>query len=246
MKGMIFAAGLGTRLAPLTDNCPKALIEVGGKTMLERVIRRMTNAGIHDITVNVHHHAEMIEAFLKKNTFDADIHISSENDRLLDTGGGVVKASKYLLDDKDEPVLLYNADILTDFPIMEMLAQHQATKADATLLVSPTRSSSRGLIFSHEGRMVGWINKPTGEVRSPQPLPEGSAAMAFGGIHIISTSLIESMRRYGHEHGEVFSMTPFYTATCGVHDYHAFIPVREYQWIDIGRPETLSRARELF
>ncbi|MCM1163197.1 MAG: nucleotidyltransferase family protein [Muribaculaceae bacterium] len=246
MKGMIFAAGLGTRLAPLTDNCPKALIEVGGMTMLERVIRRMTDAGIRDIVVNVHHHADMIENFLAEREFGARIHISSERQRLLDTGGGVVHAAKLLTAPPSEPVMLYNADILTDFPIHEMMEAHACGGTEATLLVSPDRPSSRRLIFSPDGRMAGWTNTLTGQTVAPAPLPDGCVAMAFGGVHIINPSLIGVMRDYGHSQGEVFSLTPFYTATCHQHNYRAYIPSAPYKWVDIGRPDTLERARKLF
>ncbi|WP_371136652.1 sugar phosphate nucleotidyltransferase, partial [uncultured Duncaniella sp.] len=122
MKAMIFAAGLGTRLAPLTDSCPKALIEVGGKPMLRRVIERLRDAGVGEMVVNVHHHADMIRRYLEENDFGVRVMISDESDMLLDTGGGVARAS--ILLEGDEPVMLYNADIFTDFPIAEMVAVH--------------------------------------------------------------------------------------------------------------------------
>ncbi len=247
MKGMIFAAGLGTRLAPITDTRPKALVEVGGQTMLERAIRRLTAAGVSDITVNVHHFADMVEEYLRANDgFGARITVSSERDRLLDTGGGVVRAAASLTAPPDEPIMLYNADILTDFDIGRMLDAHLHTGADATLLVSDTRKSSRGLIFGPDGRMAGWTNLSTGEVRAPDEIPQGARTMAFGGVHIISPRLIDDMARYGRGHNGVFSLTPFYTAICGDRDLRAYLPREEYRWIDIGKPETLAEARKLF
>ncbi|MDE6418439.1 MAG: nucleotidyltransferase family protein [Duncaniella sp.] len=239
MKAMIFAAGLGTRLAPLTDHCPKALIEVGGVPMLERVIRRLRDAGVGEIVVNIHHHAVKIREFLDSRPDLAEgVSLSDESELLLDTGGGVVKAAPLLRG--DEPVMLYNADILTDFPIAEMLDRHLSTGADATLLVSPTRPSSRGLLFDTEGRMCGWINRKTGEVKAPAELPAAVTPMSFGGIHIISPSLLGDLERYGKE---VFSMTPFYTDSCAANRYMAYIPTEDYTWIDIGRPETLAKAQ---
>lgn len=246
MKAMIFAAGLGTRLGPLTANCPKALIKVGGVTMLERVIDRVINAGVRDIVVNVHHHADMIERFLEERGFEARIRVSSERGLLLDTGGGVVKAAPLLLEYPQEPVLLHNADILTDFPIAEMLSRHLETGADATLLVSAERTSSRALLFDAAGRMAGWSNLSTHEVRSPYPSVSHCRPMAFGGVHIISAGLIAAMAEYGRRKGDVFSLTPFYTETCAQHDYQAYIPSEPYRWIDIGKPETLALARKQF
>lgn len=247
MKAMIFAAGLGTRLRPLTDSCPKALIEVGGKTMLERVIERLRKAGVDKMVVNVHHHAGMIEDYLRRNkNFGVDIAVSDERDRLLDTGGGIVKAATLLTDGTDEPIMLYNADILTDFSLPAMLAAHERSGAEATLLVSATRKSSRGLIFDPDGRMCGWINHATGEIRSPGAIPAGARSMAFSGIHIINPSLIAAMASYGETHGDVFSLTPFYTDTCASEEYRAYLQPDTGVWIDIGRPETLAEARRLF
>lgn len=242
MKAMIFAAGLGSRLAPLTDTCPKALIEVGGMPMLERVIRRLHAAGVGEIVVNIHHHAGMIRDFLAaRPDLSEGVMLSDETERLLDTGGGVAKAAEMLRG--DGPVMLCNADILTDFPIGGMIARHIGSGADATLLVSPTRPSSRGLLFDREGRMCGWTNRKTGEVRAPGIVPADASVMSFGGIHMISQSMLDDLREYGPE---VFSMTPFYTDTCGRRRYMAYVPERQYTWVDIGSPETLARARALF
>ncbi|MDE6684185.1 MAG: NTP transferase domain-containing protein [Duncaniella sp.] len=150
MKAMIFAAGLGTRLAPLTDTCPKALIQVGDKPMLRRAVERLRDAGVSEIIVNVHHHADMIIDYLAQNDFGIPVKVSDERDALLDTGGGVVKASRMLMG--DEPVILYNADIFTDFPITEMLDAHHRSEADVTLLAD-NRDTSRYLLFDAEGRM---------------------------------------------------------------------------------------------
>ena len=241
MKGMIFAAGLGTRLAPLTDTCPKALIEVGGRPMLRRAIERLRDAVVTDITVNVHHHADMIKRYLAERDFGLPIHISDETAMLLDTGGGVVKAAPTLRG--SEPVILYNADIYTDFPIREMAAVHMASGADVTLLAD-RRDTSRYLLFDPTGRMRGWRNVATGETRSPRgaELPERCTPLAFGGVHIINPSVIDRMAEYC-SCGK-FSITPFYIDTCDTVDIRAYTPSAPYRWIDIGRPESLARARE--
>lgn len=242
MKAMIFAAGLGTRLAPLTDSCPKALIEVGDRPMLWRVIERLRDAGVSEITVNVHHHARMIKEYLKAHDFGVPIGVSDESDELLDTGGGVVKAAPMLRG--DGPVILYNADIYTDFPLEEMVRSHMESGADVTLLAD-VRDTSRYLLFDSHGRMTGWRNVSTGETRSPFPpdVTDGSRMLAFGGIHIINPCVIDRLVAYRPE-GK-FSITPFYIDTCNRIDIRAYTPAGPYQWIDIGRPATLARAREI-
>lgn len=247
MKGMIFAAGLGSRLAPLTDRCPKALVEVGGEPVLMRAVRRVRDAGADRIVVNVHHHAAMVEEYLASHPAEGvEIAVSDERQRLLDTGGGVVAAAGLIGAAPDEPVILYNADIVTDFPLAEMTGEHVGSGADATLLVSPVRESSRGLLFDPSGRMAGWINRSTGETRCPVAPPAGTRPMAFGGVHVINGALIDEMARYGAEHDGVFSLTPFYTATCARRCYRGYIPQAPYRWADIGRPATLEEARKLF
>lgn len=242
MKAMIFAAGVGSRLAPLTDNCPKALIEVGGKPMLEHVITKLKGAGISRMVVNIHHHAAMIRDFLEaKENFGIEISLSDESDHLLDTGGGVAKAAPLLLNGTDEPILLHNADILTDFPLGPMIRQHESTGADATLLVSPQRQSSRVLLFDND-QLTGWRNNNTGEVKSPYADTSGSIPMAFGGVHIISPRIVTDLVKAA-EQKTVFSITPYYYTNCDRLDIRAHIPASSYRWADIGRPETLARAR---
>ena len=166
MKAMIFAAGLGTRLRPLTDIMPKALVPVAGKPMLERVILRLKKAGFDDITINIHHFGGQIVEFLHaNNSFGLNIHISDERDMLLDTGGGVKKACPFL--DGNEPFLVHNADILTDIDLTTFYRHHQDSNAEATLLVSE-RKTSRYLLFDDSYNLHGWINKSTQEIK-----PEG-------------------------------------------------------------------------
>lgn len=244
MKAMIFAAGLGTRLRPVTDTIPKALIEVGGRPMLARVIDRIAGAGINEIVVNVHHHAEKVKEWLAANTPEGvTIDVSDESELLLDTGGGVAKAIPLLGTDDD--VLLHNADIFTDFDLREMIAAHTEAGADATLLADK-RKTSRYLLFGPDGRMTGWTNISTGEIRSPfgTGITSSSRPLAFGGVHIISPRILCSLAAYA-ERGQKFSITPFYISGCAEFDIRAFTPAAPYRWIDIGKPETLAKAIEI-
>ena len=186
MKAMIFAAGYGKRLAPLTDTTPKPLIDVGGRPMLAHVIEKIKAAGITTIVVNIHHLGSLIRTYLDENAyFGLNILISDESEQLLDTGGGLVKAATML--DGDD-VLLYNADILSDFPLPEMITAHYSTSADVTLLMS-NRQTSRYLLFLN-GKMCGWKNVATGEIRTPYPDVVGCIPLAFGGVHLLGPKAI--------------------------------------------------------
>lgn len=236
---MIFAAGLGTRLRPLTDNMPKALVPVAGKPMLERVILRLKDSGFNDITVNIHHFGEQIMDFLRaNNNFGAEIHISDERDKLLDTGGGIKNARHFL--DGNEPFLVHNADILTDIDLAAFYRHHVESNAEATLLVSQ-RNTARYLLFNDAYNLQGWINKSTGEVK-----PEGFSyqegsyqELAFGGIHAISPSLFRYME--SEQWTGKFSIIPFYLSVCKQTHIQGY-PLQGFRWFDIGKPETLAEA----
>lgn len=243
MKAMIFAAGLGTRLGEITRTLPKALVEVGGEPMLKRVILKLKDAGVSFMVINVHHHAGCITDYLKANgNFGVDIRISDESDMLLDTGGGLLKARHFL--EGQEPVIVHNADILTDFDIPAMLSAHLGSGADATLLAA-SRQTSRYLLFNPSGRMVGWENIKSGEIRSPLPSKELSEAkrLAFGGVHIINPTIFPRLADYTSE--AKFSITPFYTDECANLDIRAYTPEENYNWIDIGKPDSLIKAENI-
>ena len=168
MKAMIFAAGLGTRLKPLTDHMPKALVPVAGKPMLEHVIEKLKASGFNEIVINVHHFGNQIIDFLKeKDNFGIQIWISDETEELLDTGGGIKKAAHFF----DEPFLVHNADILSNVNLKALYEYHQASGNDATLLVSP-RKTVRYLLFE-ENRLCGWVNKDTLQTK-PEGFIDGS------------------------------------------------------------------------
>lgn len=239
MKAMVFAAGLGTRLRPLTDNKPKALVEVVGIPMLQHVIQNLAYYGFHDIVINVHHFSKQIIDFLKRNdNFGQNIAISDESDCLLDTGGGILNA-RHLLDD-GEPFLVQNSDILTNLDLKQLYDYHLSNQADATLLVAQ-RQSSRYLLWSEEMQLKGWINESTGEIKPNNfVLSSNYKKLAFGGIHVISPSVFKTLSNYSAE--KVFSITPFYIDNCDKLKICGYLPHYLYKWHDIGSPMKLREA----
>ena len=243
MKAMIFAAGLGTRLKPFTDTMPKALVPVNGISMLEHVIKRLIKQGFDEIVVNVYHFGEKIIEFLdSKDNFGINIHISDERNCLLDTGGGILKARQWL--DGNEPILIHNADILTDLDLCEMRQHHIESGADATLLVAD-RKTTRYFLFDNADNLKGWTNISTGDIK-PKTLTAISqlTQLAFGGVHIISPSVFKELADYTSE--QKFSITPFYIDSCNTLKIKGYIPQKAYQWFDIGKPETLILAEKSF
>lgn len=240
MKALVFAAGLGTRLRPLTDHKPKALVELCGVTMLERVITNIKSCGITDVVVNVHHFGDQIIDFLKdKDNFGINITISDERDLLLDTGGGILKA-RHLLEG-DEPFLVHNADILTDLNLAEMIAYHKANGADVTLLAKQ-RSTQRYLVFGENNQMVGWTNIATGEVKPADlVVKQENSLLAFGGVHVISPRIFDSLARFATE--PKFSIMQYYIAACRDISIAGYNP-DGYNWFDIGKIETLQKAEQ--
>ncbi len=246
MKALIFAAGLGTRLKPLTDDRPKAMVEVAGKPMLQHVIERVAAAGFHDITINIHHFGQTIIDFLESNHhFGLNIHISDERGQLLDTGGGILKARQWL--DGDEPFLVHNTDIISTLDLKAFYDYHCDHDALATILVKQ-RETQRYFLFDESDRLCGWTNKATGEIK-PDPVKLQGLSLqelAFGGLHVISTRIFPELERYHRKTGEdKFSITPFYIKQCTHHLIQGYHPDEDYKWMDIGKPETLAMAQAL-
>lgn len=245
MKAMVFAAGVGSRLKPFTDHHPKALVPVGGVPMLQRVIEKIAAEGIKDVVVNVHHFANQITDFLSRNNnFGLDIVVSDERELLLDTGGGLLHAESFLACD-DEPILLHNADILTDFSLSAMIKAYNSCGADALLMVGK-RESSRQLYVSTDCKLVGWQNLTTGQTK-PKGFSlqsDGLNACAFGGVHIISTALFPLLRKYAMTNGCVFSIMPFYLDNLEQLDIETYMPVDNYMWHDVGSAEKLAAANK--
>ena len=239
MKAMIFAAGLGTRLKPLTDNKPKALVDVAGKPMLERVITNLIKYGFNEIVINVHHFGEQIIDFVNSKNFNATIHISDERGELLDTGGGILKAEKLLI--SEGPFLVHNADILTDLNLADFYKFHCNNNADASILVA-SRETARYFLFDEENRLCGWINKKTGEKLPNNLNCIGLKELAFVGIHVMSPSIFKYLREFTSEHK--FSITPFYVNTCQSLRIYGYNHKESYSWFDVGKIETLKKATD--
>jgi NDP-sugar pyrophosphorylase family protein len=236
-QAMIFAAGLGTRLKPLTDRIPKALVRVGNKTLLERVIDILKDADTDEIVINVHHFAEQIRDFLDDHSnFNTDIRISDESDRLLDTGGGLRKASS--LFNGVDPILIHNVDILSNVNLKEFYERNKNFKA--TLLVS-SRKTSRYLLFDDNNRLVGWTNIQTGEVKSPYKdlNPNDCHQYAFSGIHLFSPSLFPEMQSFPDK----FGIIDFYLKVCGEIEIHGEVK-DDLQLMDVGKLDTLAQAED--
>lgn len=253
MKAMIYAAGLGTRLAPLTSHAPKALVPLGGKPMLQRVAEKLIDAGATTIVVNVHHHADKVADFLKGlNRPGVRFVISDESNLLLDTGGGLKKAAPHL--EGGGPVILHNADVLSDIDLGGMVRQHLSDGAMATLGVS-RRTSTRYFLWDAGGRLGGWENRTTGERILCSPVPEPLTALeplagldpltaleplAFSGIHVIDVGLFK------HFPGaDVFSINQVYLRLAATHPVIRFVHDHRF-WADIGTPEKLRQAEQLY
>jgi len=230
---MIFAAGLGTRLLPLTLNTPKALIEVKGKPLLLFAIESVYKAGIRNIVVNVHHHADQVEAFLNKiELAGLQLSISDERDLLRDTGGGALHALPLF---RSETIVLYNADILCDYSIATLLVHHKLRNAQATLLTSP-RNSGRNLLFDASDRLVGWNHRAHGHYKWCRSTTDQIQRLAFQGISVIQKEILYQTKLNG-----IFSLIDLYLEVGKSGSVFNFSP-DFYQWFDIGTPEKLKIA----
>ena len=231
---MIFAAGLGTRLKPLTDTMPKALVRVGGQPLLWHVIMKLKAAGYERMVINVHHFADQIIDYLESNgNFGVDIRISDERDGLLETGGGIKKALP--LFDPESPILIHNVDILSNLDFNTL-------PTDAPLLVVSPRQTKRYLLFDETLRLQGWTNIETGEVRgvrSEEVKSEKFRMLAFSGIHVFHPSLIPLMADWPDR----FPIMDFYLKACGDHLIRGF-EVHDLRLLDVGKLDTLEQAEK--
>lgn len=236
MNAFIFAAGLGTRLKPLTDTMPKALVPVGGKPLLAHVIEKLKAAGCKKIVINIHHFGDMIIDYVKsQNSFGVEILFSDERQMLLETGGAIKHAVDLL---GDEPFLIHNVDILSNVNLEALIAAHNESNSAATLLVSK-RNSSRALLFSPEGNLTAWTNKTTGDVKSPYSDIDITKLneFAFSGIHIFSPRLF----KYFGAYPEKFSIIDFYLNTCKDEKIKAYTQ-EGLQLLDVGKLDSLEKA----
>ncbi|MBR3871363.1 MAG: nucleotidyltransferase family protein [Paludibacteraceae bacterium] len=238
MNAFIFAAGLGTRLKPLTDTMPKALVPVGGKPLLYHVIEKLKSAGIKKIVINIHHFGEMIIEYVKENNnFGIEIVFSDERQMLLETGGAIKHAVDLL---GDEPFLIHNVDILSNVDIKALINAHTESNSAATLLVSK-RNSTRALLFSSDGNLTAWTNKTTGEVKTPYESIDIATLeeFAFSGIHIFTPRLF----KYFGAYPEKFSIIDFYLNTCKEEKIKAYTQTN-LQLLDVGKLDSLEKAEE--
>lgn len=231
---MIFAAGLGTRLRPYTDDRPKALVEVGGKALLFHQLSKLRKQGFTDVTVNVHHFAELVKAALASQDWGMEIHISDESELLLDTGGGLRKALPHF--ESANEVTIVNVDILSDLDLNALLDLHRQSGALATLSLRQ-RATDRNFIFDQDMYLCGWENKKTGELKGRKP--ESSHSLAFSGIHVVATALIAQMPE-----GGPYSIVETYLAEAGKRTVVGKLENGGI-WLDVGKPESLKIAEEI-
>lgn len=247
MIGVIFAAGIGSRLRPFTDSHPKALAPLGGEPILIRVARKLLDAGARRLIVNVHHFPDQVIAELERQSFADLVEISDERDLLLDTGGALAKISSesqtFESADESEPVVVHNADIFTDFPIDGMISAHVSGNADATILTDSRRQSSRHFLFTPDGRLCGWGNTDKNVTRPDNLDKTGLSAAAFGGIHVLSPATIRQIACKGIY---PFSIVDWYLDNCDSARIMSYTPAAPYRWHDIGTPAKLAAAQEAF
>ena len=232
MEAMIFAAGLGTRLRPLTNDKPKALVEVCGKTLLQHSIELLIRNGVTRVVINVHHFAEMMKTYIDRLKYDIDILISDESDLLLDTGGGLKKAVGLFRG--KAPIMITNVDILSNIDLQKMLRRHIESKADATLAIRE-RKSSRYLLFDNNLQLKGWQNTKTCEAIYVAE-KSGLSQYAFSGIHIISPSIIDKF-----PDDDVFPIIPHYLKLASSHKIIGYPHQSDY-WFDAGSVEKIAEA----
>lgn len=258
MKAMIFAAGFGTRLKPLTDTCPKALVKVGNKPMLQHTIEHLIKYGFDEIIINIHYLGNQITAFLQQhNYFNIRIEISDETDLILETGGGLLKAQHFFDDEK--PFLICNADVFTNINLQNFYTFHEQNNALATLAVR-NRKSSRVLLFDEKNKLQGWQNFKNDEVKFPALFSDSTThyfdadnvifadseydkiknakQFAFSGYQIISPTIFKHPTRNG-----IFSMIDWYIDICAQQTIVGYEHDDDV-WIDIGSPEQLQKANE--
>ncbi len=239
MEALIFAAGLGTRLKEQTQNKPKALVSLAGKPLIQYAIEHLKSFGITHIVVNVHHFADQIIEFIESNhSFGIQIDISDERELLLDTGGGLKKAGRFF--NGNEPILIYNVDVISNLDLNNLLEFHQQNNALATLVVRQ-RETSRYLMFDENMLLSGWKNFSSGEtIVSREDLFAYSKPFAFSGIHIVQPEILDLITEEGK-----FPIMDLYLRLAKDHPIKAFID-QSSLWMDLGKPDQIIEAEKLF
>ncbi len=238
MKAMVLAAGLGTRLRPLTNDCPKALVKVGGRTMLEIALARLRQFGVDEVIVNTHHYGGMIREYLGANGgFGMRVEMSHEEE-LLDTGGGLLKAAWFFLEGDDrEPFILHTVDVISTIDLARMVQFHSEQGALATLAVQD-RETSRYLLFDAQSMFCGRRAGRDGRAELVRPVLSAQA-FAFCGIHILSLKIFQEMREEG-----AFSIIDAYLHLAAQGEKVAAFRADTYRWRDLGRPEAVLQAAQ--
>ena len=237
MEAMIFCAGLGTRMQPITNHQPKALVKVNGVTLLERNILKMISHGITKIIINVHHYPDLIIDFLKQKNFDCEIIISDERNELLDTGGGLMKAKKYF--SLKDNILLHNVDILSDLDFNLLEQYHNSLNTSIATLAVRNRETKRYLLFNEENILVGWKNIATKEEKIKR-MSSKQIPFAFSGIQIVSKDIFNLNSLNGK-----FSLTDMYLSLAEENNIYSYCH-NEGKWIDVGNPLLIKKAEEMF
>jgi len=238
MRAMILAAGLGTRLKPLTDSTPKALIKIKGYTLLELQINKLKAEGFNQIIINVHHFAEQIKNYLKQNNFfDCTVEISDESSKLLDTGGGLKKATHFFSD--GSPFLVYNVDILSNISLNKLMEFHLASKRITTLAVQK-RQSSRKFLFDNRNTLCGWMNEKSGERVITRDEQSELFPYSFSGIQVVDPKIFKYF-----PDKDVFSLIELYLSVAKKEKIIGYVH-NEDEWMDLGKLENLSEAEKTF
>jgi NDP-sugar pyrophosphorylase family protein len=237
MKAMILAAGLGTRLRPLTDDRPKALVEVAGRTLLEIALMRLRSFGVNEVIVNAHHFAEMIVEYLKANdNFGMRIELSREEE-LLDTGGGLKKVQHFFSGSSQEPFIVHNVDVISSIDLARMMHFHTEENALATLAMQQ-RESARQLLFDEKGQLCGRRAGRDAETEMVQPVREVKA-LGFCGIHVLSPRIFAKMEEEG-----AFSIIDIYLRLAAQGEKILAFRADDCYWRDLGRPESIVQAAQ--
>lgn len=232
---MIFAAGLGARLRPLTNDRPKALVEIGGHPLLYWAIHRLRSAGYTSLVINIHHFGELMLAYLDSQDWGVEILISDEREQVLETGGGLKKAKELLR--SDSPILVHNVDVLSEVDLAAMRQRHEQSQALATLAMKD-RPSSRNLLFDANQQLCAWRHNRTGELRMARE-PKGElTALAFSGIHLIEPRMLDLLTEVGK-----FSIIDSYLRLATSERIQAYQHDEQW-WLDVGKPEALPVAEE--
>lgn len=245
MKAMIFAAGLGTRLKPLTDNIPKALVPLAGKTLLQWQIEKLKAAGITDIVVNVHHFPDLIINYLQEHdNFGCNIQVSDEREMLLETGGGLRKAMRLLGDEaKGDGILVCNVDILSNIDVPTLLQTYNSEEMG--IVVVSERKTQRYLLFDEENRLCGWTNVATGEIKGDEAIrrlgDEAIKRLAFSGMQVLNPRIFECMDAVVEQKGEKFSLIDLYLNIADKEVLRAYVP-EDYRMMDVGKIDQISEA----